>query len=209
MASSVQEPEARERLLQAASELFYRDGISATGVDALTGRANVAKATFYRHFPSKDDLVLAWLQQPEARWIDSVVPELERRVESPLGRLVGFWDALGDWLEAREYIGCPFLNSLVEIKDADVPPRREIESYVQEVEAYFARAAAAAGVPDPAEAARQLRYTAMGLVMGIRLERSRRPIETARATTIALLASWLDTTPHDVEQWIPDLDAGC
>jgi AcrR family transcriptional regulator len=68
VSSSGQGPEARQRLLLAASELFYRDGISATGVDALTEAAKVAKATFYRHFPSKDDLVMAWLQQPEARW---------------------------------------------------------------------------------------------------------------------------------------------
>jgi pyridoxal biosynthesis lyase PdxS len=127
---------------------------------------------------------------------------VERTVGSPLGRLVAFWSVLGDWLEAREFIGCPFLNTLVEIRDADTPPRRAIESYVQEVEEFFVRTAAAAGVPVPAAAGRQLRYNAMGLFMGVRLERSRRPLETARATTLALLATWLDTTIEDLERQV-------
>jgi len=200
VASKGQELQARERLLRAASELFYRDGISATGVDALTERANVAKATFYRHFPSKDDLVLAWLREPDARWLDLVIAELERSVESPLGRLLAFWDVLGNWLEERGFIGCPFINSLLEIRDENAPVRGEIESYVHEVEGYFARTAAAAGFEDPEELGRRLRYVALGVFIGTRLELSRRPIETARALTVDHLAVWLGTTPADVEQ---------
>jgi AcrR family transcriptional regulator len=187
-ASNEHELDARDRILRAASELFYRDGISASGVDTLIERANVAKATFYRHFPSKDDLVLAWLRGADARWIDWVVPELERRTEPPLQRLVEFWNVLGDWLEQHEFVGCPFLNALVEIKDPDASARREIESYVKEVEDYFRRTAAAAGLADPVELARRMRCITMGLFMATRLERSRAPIETARASAIAILA---------------------
>jgi AcrR family transcriptional regulator len=202
--SKAQELDARDRILQAASQLFYRDGILASGVDALTERANVAKATFYRHFPSKDDLVLAWLRGPEARWIDWVVPEVERRSESPLQTIVAFWDKLGDWLEQRDFIGCPYLNSLVEIRDPNAAARREIQSYVQEVEDNFSRMAQAAGLSDPAGLARRLRYLAMGMFMAIRLERSRAPIDTARISTIELLAQWLHTTPEKIENRVPD-----
>ena len=196
--SNEPELDARDRILQSASELFYRNGISASGVDTLIDRANVANATFYRHFPSKDDLVIAWLQGRSARWLDWVVPELERRTDSPLRKLVEFFEVLGDWLEQHEFIGCPYVNSLVEINDSIVPARREIESYVGEVEDHFGRTAEAAGLPDPAELARRMRYIAMGLFMAIRLERSRAPIDTARALTIDLLAIWLGTTPQDV-----------
>jgi AcrR family transcriptional regulator len=199
-AAREQELDARDRILRAAAELFYRDGILATGVDALIERANVAKATFYRHFPSKDLLVLAWLRGPDARWIDWVVPEVERRAGSPLERLIVFWDVLGDWLEAHGFVGCPFLNTLVEIRDPEAPARREIEAFVNEVEAHLGRTAAAAGLQDASELARRMRYLAMGVFMGVRVERSLAPIETARASAIGLLALWLDTTPRTVEE---------
>jgi AcrR family transcriptional regulator len=199
-ASNGQELDARDRILRAASELFYRDGILATGVDTLIDQANVAKATFYRHFPSKDALVLAWLRGQDARWIDSVVPELERRAQAPLERLVGFWDVLGDWLEQRDFVGCPFLNTLVEIRDPEATARREVESYMGEVEDFLCRTAEAARLTDPAEFARRMRYITMGLFMGVRIERSRAPIETGRASAVALLAIWLETTPEEVEK---------
>ena len=68
---------ARDRILLSAASLFAGGRIRVTGVDALIARADVAKATFYRHFPSKDDVVAGWLQRPEARWLDVVVGELE------------------------------------------------------------------------------------------------------------------------------------
>lgn len=199
-ASNELELDARDRILRAASELFYRNGILATGVDALIDRANVAKATFYRHFPSKDHLVISWLRGPDARWIDWVVPELERRTDSPLRRLVEFWDVLGDWLEDHGYLGCPFLNTLAEIRDPEAAARREVESFVAEVEGYFAATAEEAGLENPAELARRMRYISMGLFMAVQLERSRAAVETARAAAISLLANWLGTTPEEIQR---------
>lgn len=197
-ASEERELDARERILQAAAELFYRDGILPTGVDALIDRANVAKATFYRHFPSKDLLVLAWLRGGDARWTDQVIPEVERRAATPLQRLLVFWDVVGEWLEEHRYEGCSFLNTLVEIRDEDAPARREVEAYLHDVEAYLAGTSAAAGLPDAAELGRQMRYLAMGMFMAVRVERSRAPIETARASAIQLIALRLGTTPDEV-----------
>jgi AcrR family transcriptional regulator len=200
MASDTQELEARERIVKAASELFYAQGISTTGVDALIDRANVAKATFYRHFASKDDLVLAWLRSPYARWIDDVVPELERRVSSPLARLVLFWDVIGDWVEGHASIGCPYINTLAEARETSDPAHDEVRSFVHEVEGFFAGTAAAAGIPEPADLGRRLRFIAMGFFISVSLERSREPAETARVSTIDLLAVALGTTPADIEE---------
>jgi AcrR family transcriptional regulator len=200
MPSTPNESDARLRILKAASELIYEQGIAASGVDALTVRANVAKATFYRHFASKDDLVLEWLRSPYARWGDSVFPELEARASSPLARLVTFWDVVGEWIEQRDFVGCPFINTLVEVRDPDHPARKEVWAYVDEVETYLARTAREAGVPTPEEFARQMRYVAMGFFTAVRLERSRAPIETARLATIGLLAIRLGTTPQDIAE---------
>ena len=76
-------PNARARILKTAGELFYQDGIRATGINRIISQSRVAKATFYTQFPSKDALVVAWLQQPETRWLDRVRIEVEVRPSRP------------------------------------------------------------------------------------------------------------------------------
>jgi AcrR family transcriptional regulator len=191
---------ARDRILQSAAELFPGGRIRVTGVDALIAHADVAKATFYRHFPSKDDLVAAWLRSPDARWLDVVVAELVGRGFTPLGRLVGFWEVLGEWAETEQFRGCPFLNTLAEIRDPDHPAYPEVESYINEVEAYLSRTAVEAGIHDAPTMARQLRFLAMGTWLAIVFEASIRPTVTARAMAVALLAAQMETTSDDVER---------
>lgn len=196
-----QEPaSARERILRSAAALFAGGRIRVTGVDALIARADVAKATFYRHFPSKDDLVAAWLRSSDARWLDVVVREVELREPTALGRLVGFWAVLGEWAEREQFRGCPFLNSLGEIRDPDHPASPEVSSFIGEVEAYFSRTALEAGIPDAPTMGRQLRYLAMGTWIAIVFEASTRPVVTAREMALALLAARLEITPDDVER---------
>jgi AcrR family transcriptional regulator len=185
---------ARDRILQAASHLFSRDGIRATGVDALIHEAQVAKATFYRHFPSKDELVTAWLQGQDARWIDWVAGQQARRASPPLQRLVEFWDVLGEWMEEHSFLGCPYIMALIEIRDPDHPARREVRSYVDEVESYLARTAKEAKLPEPEELGRRLRVIAMGACTAFVHEGSRAPATSARETTIELLAGHLGIT---------------
>jgi AcrR family transcriptional regulator len=191
---------ARERILQSAAALFPGGRVRVTGVDALIAHADVAKATFYRHFPSKDDLVAAWLQSSQARWLDIVVSELESRGYTPLGRLIGFWEVMGEWAEGEQFRGCPYLNTLVEIRDPDHPAYSEVRSYIDEVETYLSRTALEAGIHDAPAVGRQLRVLAMGTWLAIVFEASTRPVVTARATAVALLAARLETTPDDVER---------
>lgn len=191
---------ARERILQSAAASFPGGRIRVTGVDALIAHADVAKATFYRHFPSKDDLVAAWLRSPDARWLDFVVAELEGRRYTPLGRLVGFWEVMGEWAETEQFRGCPYLNTLAEIRDPDHPAYSEVGSYIDEVEAYLSRTALEAEIRDPPTMGRQLRFLAMGTWLAIVFEASTRPVVTARTMAVALLAARLETTPDDVER---------
>ena len=191
---------ARERILQSAAELFPGGRVRATGVDALIAHADVAKATFYRHFPSKDDLVAAWLQSSQARWLDIVVSELEGRGYTPLGRLIGFWEVMGEWAEGEQFRGCPYLNTLVEIRDPDHPASSAVRSYIDEVETYLSGTALEAGIHDAPAVGRQLRVLAMGTWLAIVFEASTRPVVTARAMAVALLAARLETTPDDVER---------
>jgi AcrR family transcriptional regulator len=189
---------ARERILQSAAALFAGARIRVTGVDSLIARADVAKATFYRHFPSKDDVVAAWLRTPEARWLDVVVEELEG--SPPLGRLVDFWGAMGRWAQEERFQGCPFMNTLGEIRDPDHPASPLVTSYIGEVEAYLSSTALEAGIPDAPSMGRRLRFLAMGTWMAMVFEASTSPAVTTRTMAVELLAARLGTTPDDVER---------
>jgi AcrR family transcriptional regulator len=187
---------ARERILAAASDLFLTEGILGSGVDRLIGASDVARATFYRHFPSKDDVIVAWLRRPEARWIEQVLARLDHDEASPLERLLSFWDAIDAWERTRGYPGCPFLNTLVEIRDRHHPAQALIAAFIAVVDEFFVTNATDAGVPDPAEVGVQLRTLAMGTFMAMRLEGSSEPAKRARATTLSLLAQRLGATPQ-------------
>jgi AcrR family transcriptional regulator len=106
----------RERILEASYELFSRRGIRAVGVDELIERAGVAKASLYRHFPSKDDLVVAFLERREQRWTNGwVEKEAQRRASSPEGQLLAIFDAFDEWFRREDFEACSFINVLLEL----------------------------------------------------------------------------------------------
>jgi AcrR family transcriptional regulator len=108
-------PDARRRILDSAYELFSRRGIRAVGVDELIDRAGVAKATFYNHFPSKDELVLAFLRQREQLWTkDWVEAEARRRGGTPEEQLLAIFDLFDEWFQRDDFEGCSFVNVLLE-----------------------------------------------------------------------------------------------
>jgi AcrR family transcriptional regulator len=140
---------ARDRLITAASKLFHDAGIQATGVDSIIEAAGVAKATFYRHFPSKDDLVLAWLRDPRTRWFERAEAQARASGADPRDEILLFFDAVAEWLEREKYRGCPYLNSSVEIAGPAHPARLVIRETLDEIGAYFRRLVDAAGYAEP------------------------------------------------------------
>lgn len=107
-------PGARERVLEAAYELFSRSSIATVGVDAIVQHSGVAKMSFYKHFPSKDDLVLAFLDLRNVRWTGWLEADVLRRAATPSERLLAMFDSLEDWCRPREFAGCPLLRTVLE-----------------------------------------------------------------------------------------------
>jgi len=110
---------ARERILLTAHDLFYADGIRATGIDRVIAASGVTKVTFYRHFPSKDDLVRAFLDHRHGRWMAWFIDALGRRgAQQRIGEaqaLEMLADVMAEWFADPVFRGCAFINSVVEV----------------------------------------------------------------------------------------------
>ncbi|MFD7865852.1 TetR/AcrR family transcriptional regulator [Streptomyces sp. NPDC059783] len=147
-------PATRERILQAASELFYAEGIRGTSADRIIARVGITKVTFYRHFPTKSDLVVAYLQQQaagERAWFSSL-----RTAGDPAGSLRAIADGIGAASCTPGFRGCAFINAAAEFSDPQDPVRTVVDEHRQWMLDEFAAIATEAGVPDPATTARQL-----------------------------------------------------
>jgi AcrR family transcriptional regulator len=178
---------ARDRLLTAASQLFHAAGIQATGVDSLIAAAGVAKATFYRHFPSKDDLVIAWLNDPRTRWLDEVRARAEAHGADAPEVIPRLFEALADWMEREDYRGCPYLNTAIEISEPTHPARKAVVLYLQEVEDYLFGLVEAAGYRAPRTLAAELQALFAGSISLAVAGRTRAVFLTAQNAAMTVL----------------------
>jgi AcrR family transcriptional regulator len=156
----------RERILEAAYELFSRSGVRAIGVDTITVHADVAKMTLYRNFTSKHELARAFLDLREERWTkDWLQVEVRGRASSPAGQLLAIFDAFSDWFARDDFEGCAFMTSLLEFEDPEDPVRRACVVHLANIRAFVAALAAAAGVEDAQRFATQWHILMNGAIV--------------------------------------------
>jgi AcrR family transcriptional regulator len=115
---------ARERMLETAAELFYKQGYRATGISEVIEKAEVAKATFYAHFPTKDDLCLAYLKERNSNEAQEILDFVATR-KTPLARFYGVMDSIESWAKRTEYRGCQFINMVPEVPDQNSALRKQ------------------------------------------------------------------------------------
>lgn len=122
--------EARQRLLGTATRIFYSEGIHSVGVDRIIAEAKVTRATFYRHFPSKDDLILAYLR--EVHEIDRGAVDAVITTDSPpVAPLLAIANSIAERIQSPGFRGCAFLNAAAEYPDTEHPVRQEIIAHRQ------------------------------------------------------------------------------
>ena len=156
----------RERLSRAAYELFSRDGTRAVGVDAVIARAGTAKMTLYRNFPSKDDLILDFLQRREQLWTrEWLEAESRRRGETPRQQLLAIFDVFSEWFSKPDFEGCAFLTTMIEINDPGHPVHQAAVGHLVNIRSYIAELAAAAGITDTDAFARKWHILMKGSIM--------------------------------------------
>jgi AcrR family transcriptional regulator len=147
--------DARERILDAAYELFSRRGVRAVGIDAIIARSGVARMTLYRHFASKEELVLAYLERREERWTRGwLQAEVEARATDPAARLLAIFDVFDGWFRRDDFEGCAFINVMLESEQGDDPVRAASTAYLASIRDFVGGLARDAGVADPAGFAR-------------------------------------------------------
>jgi AcrR family transcriptional regulator len=140
----------RDRILASAYELFSRKGVRAVGVDEVIARADVAKATLYRHFPSKDDLVLAFLQEREQLWTRGwVEAEARRRAGTPEEQLLAIFDLFDEWFGREDFEGCSFINVLLETNDRGTRIGSASAAHLATIRSIVRQLAVEAGLRDP------------------------------------------------------------
>ena len=143
--------DARERILEAAYDLFAHQGTRSVGVDAIIEKSGVAKMTLYRHFRSKQDLVLAFLERRATLWIeDWLIREVVTRTSDSKGRLLAIFDAYHDWFQMDDFEGCTFTNVLLEYP-AGNPLHVAAAGHLAKVRAFIGKLASEAGVADVPE----------------------------------------------------------
>jgi AcrR family transcriptional regulator len=158
--------EMRQRLLAAATELFYAEGLRAVSVDRVVEHARTTKVTFYRHFKSKDDLVVAYLQnlaEQEQAGMRSVIAASDAQPARALGLLA---DQLGTAACATGFRGCPFINAAAEYPDPSSTVRRTIEAHRDRCRMLFEEMIAPLELDDQQGAAADLMLLRDGVMVG-------------------------------------------
>jgi AcrR family transcriptional regulator len=158
--------DARERIMATAYTLFCRHGIRAVGVDTIIEQSGVAKMTMYRHFHSKDELVLAVLERRERLWTrDWLEGDVSRRAAAPGERMLAIFDVFDEWFHRRSFEGCLFVNALLEIDDRRHPIHRASREHLANIRAFVEGLAREAGARDPQHLARQWHILMKGSIV--------------------------------------------
>jgi AcrR family transcriptional regulator len=147
----------------------------------------VAKATLYRHFPSKDDLVVAFLRRRDGRWRDWLRSAVERLAPRAGDRPLAVFDALGEWFASEDFRGCAFINAAAEIADPEHPARTAVEDHERLLAIDLEDMLRAAGAADPAGDAAALLLLIQGAIVSALIERDAAPAARARAAAARIL----------------------
>jgi AcrR family transcriptional regulator len=180
-------PSARDRLLAAADELFYEEGVHTVGIDRVIEKAGVAKATLYSAFGSKDELVRAYLNARHAARQERMTRRLAT-YDDPRERLLGVFDLLAESIADPGFHGCAFVNASAESPAGSAAEEATTE-YRTWVRSLLTDLARDAGASDPAELARQLQLLYDGVNISARMDRDPSAATVARAAAVTLLGA--------------------
>lgn len=187
-------PSLRERIVEAAYGLFDAQGIQHVTVEAIAAAAQTTKMGVYRHFPSKDVLIEAWLDQTIARYRSMLDVIEQRHPGRPRAQLWAFADAVAADLPQISHRGCPYVNTIAEIADRDHPWRQRIEAHKTRQAQRLEAICRAAGLADPAGAAAHITF----VLEGAQISAQNGSIAAIDRHIAAIMATIIGQRPHDM-----------
>jgi AcrR family transcriptional regulator len=176
---------ARQRLLDAASELFYNEGVQSVGIDRIIEHAGVAKASLYNTFGSKEELVQAYLTSRHAGTVERLTAAIEKHTD-PRSRLLAIFDAQAELAGQPDFRGCAFISASAEAPAGGLI-EQAADDYRAEIRALFTRLAEQVGAPEPDMLARQLHMIYDGAGISARMDRDPTAPAGARAAAASLV----------------------
>lgn len=186
----------KERILQSASDLFYRQGIRATGVDAIVKAAGTTKMSLYHYFPSKNDLVLAHLQKSAETMRERIIAGIAARASEPKARLLAVFDVFGELLASDGFRGCPFINAATEAAGDEEAFKRVSADFYRQFRLRVEEWAAAAEARQPEMLARQLILLISGAIIAEQMQRDSDAIRAARSAAETLIGQACESSSN-------------
>lgn len=180
--------DTKSRLIETAGELFYRHGFQAVGLDQILGVVGITKTAFYKHFESKDRLIVAVLEQRDQRDIaDALAFMREHGGADPRAQILAFFDQLAQWFDDPEFRGCLFMNAATEFPSRTDPIHRAAIAHAEHIGAVMLRLAADAGAHDAALLSQQIVLLMSGAITARHTAGARDAAQSARAAVDGLL----------------------
>lgn len=180
-------PTKRDELVQKALQVFYRNGFHATGMDMLVAETGISKTSMYKHFRTKEDLILAALRLRDEQFRNWLYRRMEQLADSPRGQLVAMFDALQEWFDEPGYRGCMFIKASSEYQDAGHLIHRQSADHKRLLQDHVAALARRAGLSEPDALARQLLLLKEGAIVTAHLGHAAAPAQDAKAAALRLL----------------------
>lgn len=146
----------RDILVRNAMKVLYRDGFHATGMDKLVKETGVSKMTIYKHFKTKDELILAALRLRDEEFRGNFTRKVEEAASTPKGRLLAIFDTIAEWIESREFNSCMFIKAASEFQNPNHPVNITAAEHKNLILAYITSLAEKAAATNPDVLARQL-----------------------------------------------------
>lgn len=180
-------PNKRDLIVEEASKLFYQRG-TGLGVDTLIDEIGVAKMTLYKHFPTKDALIVECLRFVDARYRDRL-RNGHPVAGSPPEKVLGIFDSLRDWFATPNFRGCAFVNATVELADPQHPAHQAVLEHKTSTREWVAELLTECGVDDPPFVARQIVQLMEGAITTALLEHDPTAADVARASAAQVLTA--------------------
>lgn len=180
-------PSKRDELVRNALTVFYRDGFHATGMDTLVAETGISKTTMFKHFRSKEELILAVLRLRDENFRNWMIRRLKDLVPEPARQLLALYDVLAEWFDEPDFRGCMFIKATSEFQDPAHPIHAQSAEHKRLVFQAVAAIAKQAGAPAPEDLARQLLLLKEGAIVASQMGYEADPAGDAKRAAKTLI----------------------